>query len=85
MFNIYKDYKGHDFERVALNQDHYICKKCKIKVRYVLNEDDSDYSIRIIEDMYVESLTSLKFNNLSFIGDILTLTCDEIIIKGIIE
>ena len=81
MINLDKDYLGHSFHNggkdVADFNDIFTCSRCNIQIKMFLAEDMSDYNPRVIVEMQVKYL--------KLIGDILTQTCDETIIKGIIE
>jgi len=82
MIEFNKNYLGHDFifknhgqniVREFCQNNDYICSKCNIVVaHYYRNE------IRVIK-------IDDRFKNLKLIGGTLDLTCDEVIIKGIIE
>jgi len=74
-----KIYLNHNFELIRNElssniciSEKYICKKCNCK-------------IIIFDDECHEILQNYKYNNIILFGDILTLTCEEYIIKGVIE
>lgn len=93
MIHLDKNHLGHNFEIDNDNYNyHYLCKICGTKIKYILANDESDYIVRtIIETDFpltgkaIDQIGEYYFNNLIFIGDILTLTCEEVIIKRIIE
>lgn len=87
MIDLDRNYLDHNF--IFDENFIYTCSICKVKVKYILPPDESDYIVRIITTSIINgksfSVVMDSFNNLTMLGDILTLTCDEMVIKNIIE
>jgi hypothetical protein len=85
MINLDKNYLNHNFEFVldfsGTFSDIYICNKCNTKVKMRLADDLSDYNPTVI----LPNNLGGSLNKIILLGDILTQTCDEMIIKGVIE
>ncbi len=73
-----RNYLGHNFIQFSSNNSILKCNSCGVVIVYILDEDLSEYNLRVLDFKYQKTYSK-------FIGDILTLTCNEIIIKQIIE
>jgi hypothetical protein len=70
------NYLNHNFIELG-KADYYKCSKCNVQIAFRLKKDESDYAVMIIG--------ASKFKFITSILEELKLTCDEIIIKEIIE
>lgn len=70
-------YLGHSFE---INGYYYKCAKCSIKIKI----DNGKY-VKITTQHMVGSGTMINFTNLVLLIGELNITCEENIIKNIIE